>query len=149
MATKNSNAALIGSGILPALILISEGNEVQLGDVVAAAFERSGLSLEEWNAQDDQVRESLLSAEIEILKASAAAAEKAAADQAAAEIEAAKEKGGSVDVVLLRDSNLGSVGEIVKVSKLDVETYKSHGFVDDHAAAIEYAKSQKSKKQTN
>ena len=137
--------ALLGSSALPALITISEGNEIQLGDIVSAAFERSGLTAEEWNAQDDAVRESLLNAEIEIIKAAKVAEDKAVAEKAAAEIAAAKEKAGSAEVVLLRDSNLGNVGDIVKLSKLDIETYKAHGFVDDHANAIKHAKAEKAK----
>lgn len=141
-----SNVALIGSSILPAMIAISEGNDIQLGDLVNAAYERTGLSVEDWNAQNDQVRESILNAEIEIIKAAQAAADKKAADDAAAEQAKAKEKSGSVEAVLLRDSNLGKAGDIVKVSKLDVDTYKTHGFLDDHASAIKHAKSEKSKK---
>ena len=145
VSDQSKQDVLIGSSILPSVITISEGNEVQLGDVVRTAFERSGLSTEDWNAQDETVRESLLNAEIEIIKAANAASEKAAADQAAAELAATKEKAGSIEVVLLRDSNLGHAGEIVKVSKLDVDIYKAHGFIDDHASAVKYAKSQKTK----
>lgn len=141
----NAAIALVGSSILPALITMSEGHEIQLGDVVSATFERSGLTAEEWNAQDDAVRESLLNAEIEIIKASKAAEEKAEGEKASAEIAAAKEKAGSAEVVLLRDSNLGNVGDIEKLSKLDIDTYKSHGFVDDHANAIKHAKAEKAK----
>lgn len=153
MGTKASNtpahdasAVILGSSTLPALILISQGKEIQLGDVVNAAFERSGLSTEDWDAQDEAARDGLLNAEIEIIKAAHIAAEKASADKAAADIEAAKQNAGSVEVVLLRDSNLGDVGEVVKVSKLDVDTYKAHGMIDDHASAIKYAKSQKKAK---
>lgn len=152
MGTKTSNtpaqetsAVILGSSTLPALILIAQGKEVQLGDVVNAAFTRSGLSVEDWDAQDEATRDGLLNAEIEIITAAHIASEKEAADQAAADIEATKQKAGSVEVVLLRDSNLGDVGEVVKVSKLDVDTYKAHGMIDDHASAIKYAKSQKSK----
>jgi hypothetical protein len=137
--------ALLGSSVLPALIMISEGHEIQLGDVVQAAFERSGLTAEDWNAQDDAVRESLLNAEIEIIKATKEAEEKAESEKAAAEIAAAKEKAGSAEVVLLRDSNLGNVGDVVKLSKLDIDTYKAHGFVDDHQNAIKHAKAEKAK----
>ena len=75
-----------------------------------------------------------------------AEADQAAADQAAADIAKAKKEAGTVDVVLLRDSNLGVCGDVVKVSKLDVDTYKSHGMVDDHASAIKHAKAEKANK---
>ena len=69
----------------------------------------------------------------------------AAADQAAAEIELAKEKSIKVEVVLLRDSNLGVCGEVVNISSLDVAVYKAHGFIDDNALAIKHAKAETSK----
>jgi hypothetical protein len=73
-----------------------------------------------------------------------AAADQAAADQAAAD-QAAADQAIQVEVVLLRDSNLGTAGDIVSVSATDAETYKQHGMIDDHAEAIAYAKSNKSK----
>jgi len=69
-----------------------------------------------------------------------AAADQAAADQAAADQAAA---GGLVEAVLLRDSNLGTVGDVVEIASTDVDAYVAHGMVDTNHAAIDYAKSQK------
>lgn len=54
---------LLGSSVLPALIAIGDA-EVQLGEIVAAAHTKSGLSVEDWNALEDAARELLLEAEI-------------------------------------------------------------------------------------
>lgn len=50
---------LLGSGTLPSVLDV-HGEEVQLGDVVALAFEHSGLTAEQWNDQDDEAREAAL-----------------------------------------------------------------------------------------
>lgn len=46
-----SSKTLIGSSFLPAVIAI-HGKAVQLGDIVARAHEKSGLSVDAWNALD-------------------------------------------------------------------------------------------------
>jgi hypothetical protein len=65
-------ATLYGSSVLPAMIAIAEGKEVQLGEVVAAAHTRSGLTAAKWNKLAEGKREALLTAEIELMKAEAA-----------------------------------------------------------------------------
>jgi len=77
MAKKPATAlaadeTLNGSNTLPALIEIAEGKSVQLGDVVRAAFEKSGLSVEAWNALAEADRDGLLNQAIEVMKLAAA-----------------------------------------------------------------------------
>ena len=62
---------LIGTNILPALIEIAPGKEIPLGDVVAKAHAKSGLSLEAWNALPEADRDALLTAMVDELKAEA------------------------------------------------------------------------------
>lgn len=62
---------LIGTNILPALIEIAPGKEVQLGEVVAKAHAKSNLSLEDWNALPEADRDALLTAMVDELKAEA------------------------------------------------------------------------------
>lgn len=62
---------LIGTNILPALIEIAPGKEVPLGEVVAKAHAKSGLSLEEWNALPEADRDALLTSMVDELKAEA------------------------------------------------------------------------------
>lgn len=47
--TDSESLSLLGSSVLPSLILIGD-SELQLGEVVAAAHADSGLSVAEWNA---------------------------------------------------------------------------------------------------
>lgn len=91
------NETLNGSNTLPALIEITPTLSVQLGEVVLAAFQLSGLTAEAWNALPEAERDVVLNAAIETLKAGerekAAAAKKAedeAAELAAAEAAAQK-----------------------------------------------------------
>lgn len=67
-----ANETLNGSNTLPALIEIADGKSVQLGDVVRQAFEKSGLSVEAWNALAETDRDGLLSQTIEVMKLAAA-----------------------------------------------------------------------------
>jgi hypothetical protein len=62
------NETLNGSNTLPATIEISEGNTVQLGDVVLAAFSDSGMTVEAWNLLDEATRDGLLNQAIETMK---------------------------------------------------------------------------------
>ncbi len=55
-----ANETLNGSNTLPALIEIADGKSVQLGDVVRQAFEKSGMSVEAWNALAETDRDGLL-----------------------------------------------------------------------------------------
>ena len=50
---------LVGSDTLDAVLTIN-GDEVQLGDVVVLAYKHSGLSVEEWNALEDEDRDTRL-----------------------------------------------------------------------------------------
>ena len=76
-AQTNQAAALLGSSVLPALILLNEGNdtplEIQLGALVAEAHADSGLTTAEWNELEEGVRESHLNVKLEALKAEAVA----------------------------------------------------------------------------
>lgn len=71
----SSEQTLLGSNILPADVEVAEGVTVQLGEVVARAFEDSGLSAEDWNALADDAREEMLAAAVEAMKAEATAPE--------------------------------------------------------------------------
>lgn len=63
-ATPASIETLLGSSILPSLIEIGEDN-IQLGEIVAAAHQASGLSVDDWNALNSDDRELRLQAEID------------------------------------------------------------------------------------
>ena len=60
---------LLGSSVLPSEIELADDRFVMLSDVVSAAFERSGMTVAEWNAQDADRRESLFTDEITHLRA--------------------------------------------------------------------------------
>lgn len=62
---------LYGSDIQPAHIKIGDA-DVQLGTVVAKAHELSGLSVDEWNAQDKDAREQAIAETIDKMRAVAA-----------------------------------------------------------------------------
>ena len=55
---------LLGSDVLDSTLEIN-GEEISLGEVVTLAFEASGMTLEEWNAQDDADREAKLQEVVE------------------------------------------------------------------------------------
>lgn len=57
---------LLGSSVLESSYDIG-GEQVVLGDIVRAAFETSGLSVEEWNGMDGDEREALLAAELQAM----------------------------------------------------------------------------------
>lgn len=78
MSKKEGKAAakvlvLLGSGVLPAMVNIAEGKDVQLGDVVAEAHKASGLSVEEWNELPESERDEKLNAAIEAMRAAESA----------------------------------------------------------------------------
>lgn len=58
---------LLGSDVHPAVLTLDNGDEVQLGDVVQQAFNASGLSLEEWNAQDEDDRHARIDDQLDVL----------------------------------------------------------------------------------
>lgn len=72
---------LLGSSVLPSIVVIGADKSVQLGEVVAAAHKASGLSVEAWNQLPAEQREDLLKMTVEAMQAQppAAAAKKAAA----------------------------------------------------------------------
>lgn len=69
---KEHIETLLGSSVLPSMVPIADGFEVQLGDVVARAHNESGLSIKDWNDLSDADREKLLADAVEAMKAEAA-----------------------------------------------------------------------------
>jgi hypothetical protein len=67
-ATAPESQCLYGSSTLPSEIELAEDRFVTLSDVVAAAHERSGLTVEAWNAIPEAEREALLNAEVDVLR---------------------------------------------------------------------------------
>lgn len=63
-AAAENDVALIGSSVQPAVLKIGD-DEVQLGDIVAAAQAESGLTAKQWNKLSDKKREAAIAAEIE------------------------------------------------------------------------------------
>lgn len=80
---------LLGSESLPAVITIGDGVTISLGDLVHAAFVRSGLNREEWNLNDQDDREGLLDTEVTLAIVAQEAIVQAAADAATATAAAA------------------------------------------------------------
>jgi outer membrane biosynthesis protein TonB len=60
---------LLGSSILPALVVITDTVTLQLGAIVVAAHKSSGLSPDDWNALPEPEREAKLQATIDEMKA--------------------------------------------------------------------------------
>lgn len=54
---ENDGGGLVGSSTAPSTYLLEGGNTVQLGQVVAEAHKRSGLSVADWNALDQEERD--------------------------------------------------------------------------------------------
>lgn len=69
---KVHTETLLGSSILPSMVLLAEGVEVQLGTVVERAHKESGLSIDAWNDLAEADREKLLADTVEAMKAEAA-----------------------------------------------------------------------------
>jgi hypothetical protein len=65
---QDHNASLLGSDWQPSHITINEASTVQLGDVVRFAFERSGMTVKQWNKLPCRVREVLLIEAITTMK---------------------------------------------------------------------------------
>lgn len=68
---------LLGSSILPSMIVLAEGVEVQLGTVVARAHQETGLSIEAWNDMPEADREAALALTVAVMKAELAPKEAA------------------------------------------------------------------------
>lgn len=64
---------LLGSNVLPSMVEIAPGMEVQLGAVVMRSHKESGLSVADWNALAEDEREAKLAATVEAMKAEEAA----------------------------------------------------------------------------
>lgn len=62
---------LLGSSIQPSVIDVAEGHQIVLGDLVAAAFEASGLTVEKWNNLPEDEREAMLDLELKEMRAKA------------------------------------------------------------------------------
>jgi hypothetical protein len=58
---------LNGSSIHPGIVKVA-GFELQLGQVVRAAWQKSGLSVEEWNALPNEARDAFIDAEIDVVE---------------------------------------------------------------------------------
>lgn len=71
---------LVGSSNFDAVLDVA-GKQVQLGDVVAAAHQASGLSVEEWNALTEPERDDLIEAELTRMEGEGAEDEKPAGGQ--------------------------------------------------------------------
>lgn len=69
---KEHIETLLGSSVLPSMVPIADGFEVQLGDVVARAHKESGLSIAAWNEMPGADREAALALTIAVMKAEAA-----------------------------------------------------------------------------
>lgn len=89
--------ALFGSDILPSTIELTPGTSVQLGDVVRHAFEASGLTVDEFNAQESSHREEQLQASIAAMREEAEREASQSADQAQSTEEACAEHGLSIE----------------------------------------------------
>ncbi|NFV80003.1 hypothetical protein [Magnetospirillum aberrantis] len=62
---------LLGSSTLAAVLTVTEGVTITLGELVAKAFDASGLSIEEWNGLDEKARDLHLEDLLETLRAEA------------------------------------------------------------------------------
>jgi len=75
-AANKPATALLGSDVHPSTFDIG-GQAIALGDVVRAAFARSGVDVDGWNAFTAEQRHGLIDAELDALAAAAEAQEKA------------------------------------------------------------------------
>ena len=67
-SAADPSPGLLGSSLLPSEIELADDRFVTLGDVVRAAFERTGLTLEGWNNLPEVERNVLLNSEVESLR---------------------------------------------------------------------------------
>lgn len=134
-----SKKALNGSNVLPAVVALLAGVEVQLGAIVARAHSASGLSVDDWNALTDADREAKLDAALQEMRAEAQAKAEAAA---AAEADAAEKKwqAESVEALVLSDSIYGKCGEVKRFHKSEVKAIAAAGYVDPHPNAVKAAR---------
>lgn len=83
--------SLLGSSVQPASFELSDGSVLSLGDVVGRAHAASGLSVEDWNALEDNAREALIAENVDKLSGEDDKGQVAADDKPAlmAQLEAA------------------------------------------------------------
>lgn len=74
---------LLGSNALPASFELPDGTVLTLGDVVGKAHEASGLSVEDWNALEDNAREALIAETVDKLSSEDDQGQVAAGDRPA------------------------------------------------------------------
>lgn len=71
LASQEAEAAalrgLYGSSVQPSIIVLANGSEIQLGELVSAAFEASGLTGVAWNDLPEADREQRLVDQLQIL----------------------------------------------------------------------------------
>lgn len=117
-AQAGEQVFLYGSSLLPSMLKTADGVDVQLGTLVGAAFTKSGLSADEWNALEEADREERLAVMFgELDLYTVEAYERKIADEAAAQnAEAARV--GTDEVKFLLE------GSAAKDSGL-------HGHIDD------------------
>ncbi len=144
-AQSSSPATLVGSSTLPAQVELIDGVTVQLGEVVRAAHEGSGLSIEAWNDLDDTLREAKLADAVERLRSIAIA--EAEAKKAAAP--AATDPGGEGAVVAAGPGAAGSHGPedkgvlVAKAKALSIPGVGSHWGIGKLQEAIAEADGKK------
>lgn len=114
-AAPADNETLNGSNTLPALVEVSANKSVQLGDIVAAAHQQSGLSVEAWNALAEDERDNLLNKVVADLKAQAAVAALPAELVGDLSIAAEAAAQGTADALQERDAEANAVFEQVLV----------------------------------
>lgn len=86
-AEARANQTLLGSEVLESVIDLTGNKTVTLGEVVASAHARSGLTVQAWNELEPAEREAKLATEVEILTEQAETAEAEAADELRKKIE--------------------------------------------------------------
>ena len=124
---SSDNYTLLGSSILPSHIDIPHGEAVQLGDVVAIAYSRSGLDIEGWNSLPAADRETALQSVVDTLRANAEREKAVAEAQTAEEAEAAR---------LIQEA----ADQQTAAAQAEVDRLAAEQAAKDEAAAIEAAK---------
>lgn len=127
--------ALFGSSRLPSLLAI-DGTDVQLGTVVVAAFERSGLDTEAWNTLPEQTRDELLVSEAHAMGWSDPAL---LLGQGGSEV--ANGTPERVEARVLMAVHGCEPNDIVTLTRAEASAAEQAGEVDTHPDAVAYAKS--------
>lgn len=134
-------ASLLGSNLLASNIDLVGDVTVPLGDVVRHAHAASGLSIEDWNALDDTLREAKLADAVEQLRSEAIAEAEANAAAAASHGQAvdAGSAGGSVAGGDLEDKGV----LVAKAKALSIPGVGSHWGIGKLKEAIAEAEAKK------